>query len=652
MKVLWNEGFIGSLLSCFDVSFFTGLRLAAMFAPWVGVALLIGDMVRVGIRIYDEIQDKKPDRPSPSVNAICTKPTDLSGAIPLTVNSDPTTVLVVLTAPPRGPVFLTAQSSLSECVVDPPTLQFTPANWSVPQRVNVQIQAEDDSTIPDGIRTSITWNGAGITGAAYISFVVRVSTIVCDPAVVTLKRNKDTGDYEGEFEVLITAEVASDAPVTVTFHFDYPEDPGLLTFTPSSLVFTSTDNALPDSSPGLMAVVTRNRQKVAIKRKQEEEGDPAGPDDMEIEVEAETELNKRPCNGGRYALRALKPKLTERILLTMVQARSGNCFVVQNTSLDNNEEEETQYAVIDGGFTETYENLKVFLPEKGKTIDYLFCTHYDQDHIAGLIKLMEDREADVTNIVFNPPSPAMMARFNVLSANTPSPFIILSVKQAKQLQDLAGDKLIPATGFGPPPTTEVAGILLPTLRIKFAGPSKDRYNDVKQSPYKPEFINRASLLFLLESKLPDGFTMLNMGDGYNTFPGKLDVCGAIPMKKRHVHFLQVPHHGSKENSDTSLYSAFPADHYLISCKSPRHGHPSPEVIASIVEANNYMNRTGYTIWITSSLPENYIAPKSNYTINILKEDFSGLTFKFENGEVTLPDPDSYSQLFPDAFIRF
>lgn len=70
----------------------------------------------------------------------------------------------------------------------------------------------------------------------------------------------------------------------------------------------------------------------------------------------------------------------------IIRARSGDCFVIDF--------ENGHCILIDGGYSNTYKaELKPyleFLNSKGKVLDYVILTHYDEDHIAGLIEFFKD----------------------------------------------------------------------------------------------------------------------------------------------------------------------------------------------------------------------------------------------------------------------
>ena len=70
----------------------------------------------------------------------------------------------------------------------------------------------------------------------------------------------------------------------------------------------------------------------------------------------------------------------------LLKALGGDCFVIDF--------ENKHCILIDGGFKDTYENylkqLLSFLHNSGSQLDYVILTHYDQDHIQGLIPFITE----------------------------------------------------------------------------------------------------------------------------------------------------------------------------------------------------------------------------------------------------------------------
>lgn len=83
-------------------------------------------------------------------------------------------------------------------------------------------------------------------------------------------------------------------------------------------------------------------------------------------------------------IKPLERELNMRIRI--IKARSGDCFVVDF--------ENGHCILIDCGYSQTYNaNLKPYLEylnSKGKVLDYVILTHYDEDHISGLIEFFCD----------------------------------------------------------------------------------------------------------------------------------------------------------------------------------------------------------------------------------------------------------------------
>lgn len=70
----------------------------------------------------------------------------------------------------------------------------------------------------------------------------------------------------------------------------------------------------------------------------------------------------------------------------MLRALAGDCFLLDF--------ENGSCILIDGGYKETYfkslKNLLLNLSKEGKYLEYLILTHYDEDHIGGLLSLLEE----------------------------------------------------------------------------------------------------------------------------------------------------------------------------------------------------------------------------------------------------------------------
>ncbi|HKQ98937.1 MAG TPA: MBL fold metallo-hydrolase [Candidatus Polarisedimenticolia bacterium] len=638
-QTMYREGFLSQLLSCFSISWFTLVRLVALFVPWVAVALTVADLGKVANDLWQRTR-RQPDRPSPSVTAVAQKAPDFTGAAPITVNGDPVVAMVSLTAPPPSGS-ATVAGSTDRLALAPGTLTFSAANWSVPQAVEISAAAADESTVPQDSRVRVVWAGAGVVGEASVDLHVQVAKLVL-PDEVQLLQN-EAGDFEASFEVSVSAEVASDAPVTVTLTSPNGDDgQPTITFEPNTLTFQNA--AASAATVGTKPAA----QSVRAKRKAAASGD----DVTNTTANARSKIAK-PLAAHSYGLRVRKLALTEKIVLTMVRAGSGNCFVLQNTSLENGQVKDVQTSVYDGGVEGTYTRMATYLPAAGSAIKYVLCTHYDNDHIQGLIDLMNARAADVGSVLFNPPPPAAALASSAPPGAGPAaafaPHNIMSVEQGQELVTLVGAKLVtPVVGI-PPATLDDARFALPSLKFRFAGPTAIVLGGNLAHPRNGVWINRASIMFLLVSTVGDsGFKMLMTGDGENK-PPHLDVTGPATLAAQNVDFLQVPHHGSVVNSDQTLYRAYLAKHYLISSQYSRYrgAHPAVKVVQDIVEAAQGEGHFVFSIWINDpDLPADFeLPPAGSHSIYRLNANENGGSFTYETGK-QIQTPANYTRISP------
>ncbi|MFX8649103.1 MBL fold metallo-hydrolase, partial [Acinetobacter baumannii] len=63
---------------------------------------------------------------------------------------------------------------------------------------------------------------------------------------------------------------------------------------------------------------------------------------------------------------------------------------------------DTEYILIDGGTAQSYDTWKTQIFEKTDKIDALVITHIDNDHVNGIIKLLEDPACpEIKEVLFN-----------------------------------------------------------------------------------------------------------------------------------------------------------------------------------------------------------------------------------------------------------
>lgn len=154
------------------------------------------------------------------------------------------TYTVVLNTQPTGDVVITVNPD-SQVSVSPPTLTFTPLNWSVRQTVTVQ--AVDDVIVEadphsGGITHSASssdpaYNGIGIAGVTVLIVENDLAWVSLTPRVQTLVLN-ELGATSDTYTIELTSRPAADVTVTL-------QPNAQVTLSPSSLVFTPSNWNVP-----------------------------------------------------------------------------------------------------------------------------------------------------------------------------------------------------------------------------------------------------------------------------------------------------------------------------------------------------------------------------------------------------------------------
>lgn len=202
--------------------------------------------------------------------------------------------------------------------------------------------------------------------------------------------------------------------------------------------------------------------------------------------------------------------------------------------------------VIDGGPTETSMTkcLERHLPFWDRTIDVVFMTHPDADHLTGLIGVVRSYNVRYFG---TSKAPKETEVFKELIS-------LLERKKVKVNYVFRGDKVTSATGL-----TMIAQ--WPTYQ--FLNNPSDETNDY-------------SLVHLVKF---GNFKALLTGDVPSVYLNSImPIVGSVDVFK-------PPHHGSKTGVDEFTFQHTASNLAVISAgKDNRYGHPSPEVI-QVLEAN-------------------------------------------------------------------
>jgi len=358
------------------------------------------------------------------------------------------------------------------------------------------------------------------------------------------------------------------------------------------------------------------------------------------------------------------------INIELIQAAQGDCIWIEyGTDADS-----LHRMLIDGGTQGTYKHLKKRIenlsPDE-RHFDLLVITHIDSDHIAGILKLIENDDLGITfsDIWFN--------GYRHLGEST-----IRGVKQAEVLSDYLGkphinwnkafhgkSACVDKQGKFPPfelpggmkltllsPTKKALADLKPKWKKEaekaglFADEEVVNKEDIDTRPLEsrsqtpsllPDIDNLAETPFESDTSLTNGSSiafltefagkkMLFSGDAYAGIlldSIKRYLPGCEPL---YLDLFKIPHHGSEGNISKKLLERIRCSTYLISASGAYHEHPDDIAIARIIQYGghkpdlyfNYLS-TYNEIWKQPLLQEKY-----RYFTHYPSDDQTGITLHF------------------------
>ncbi|GGT12667.1 ComEC/Rec2 family competence protein [Streptomyces purpureus] len=325
------------------------------------------------------------------------------------------------------------------------------------------------------------------------------------------------------------------------------------------------------------------------------------------------------------------------IRLTMLPGRDGDCLL-----LEYGNDDFVRRILVDGGRSGTYPLVKPVLAELGGFIDLLVVTHVDQDHILGVLAMMEDpdRPVDFGDVWFNgfdhlhdgevfgaPDGERLTAALTEQDLPWNEAFDGRSVEVDHQpswfddgstMEVLAPDrtllaKLIPRwerecldAGLipGVEPARQVPGF------ESFGGADAD-VDALAARPFKRDGSpsNRTSIALLFEF---EGRRIVLTGDADDPrLVASIRPRAEEEGGRMRLDALKVAHHGSAANISNDLLGLLDCGRYLISTDGTVHGHPDDVAMARIVKHGgpdkeiffNYRDRA--ELWDIDALKERF-----------------------------------------------
>jgi len=339
--------------------------------------------------------------------------------------------------------------------------------------------------------------------------------------------------------------------------------------------------------------------------------------------------------------------------LEVMQAHEGDCLI-----LHVGEKATPHFVVIDGGPSSVYADIlsprlaalrAAKYPDESLPIDYLVVTHVDEDHILGVLDLMQDLRDKADNNVPLPyevmslwhntfeeslgdargqlfaavgaaasvaVAPASVSPAAI--ANVGLPALAASIAQGRKLYDMArrldiglNDEFATlvmydpdednAIDLGDGATLTVVGPnakSIEALRKKWKkaiDKAKDTgSNAAVVAAYTDRSVaNLSSIAFMVECQ---GKRMLLTGDarGDRILKG-MKGAGFLDGQRCNVDILKLPHHGSERNVKPEFFEKVWADHYVISANG-KHGNPDIGTLRMLSDART---DDGFTLHLTN-----------------------------------------------------
>lgn len=310
--------------------------------------------------------------------------------------------------------------------------------------------------------------------------------------------------------------------------------------------------------------------------------------------------------------------------LRCLQAEHGDAFIIEISDGD-----EKHYVVIDGGPSSKY-CIDDIVGELNKLsqIDLMVLTHYDDDHIAGLIEYVNGHQQGnfpVKRIWSNCSKDIHVSTTSTISygqAQTLDTLLeIIAGRQVLIKEDKINNTL-PKIDLGfckiqilsPSPASLKANI---EMYVKEMGTIASTRVDAdskkalevlannmnKKCKEGVDVINRSSIAFTIEA---EGKTFLMMGDADPWIVlAKLNELGYTEDNPLQVDLMKVSHHGSKNNTCNELLDVLNCSNYLISTNGGYGNtyHPDRETIAKILLHSKRKSEVPTTLYFNYDLKD-------------------------------------------------
>jgi beta-lactamase superfamily II metal-dependent hydrolase len=290
-----------------------------------------------------------------------------------------------------------------------------------------------------------------------------------------------------------------------------------------------------------------------------------------------------------------------------LKAGNGDCILI---STDNTN------ILIDGGLSYTYsrELEKRFkkLKDDKKLLDLVILTHYDDDHIGGILKLLENEKKSIDKYGKTFLKEFWFNSFDEFLLNPPTNSNKTSAKQQIKFDEYMKEfiPLIKCTSLLSIDSISEKFIgEHKEVKVKFLSPNNEKLYELDKK-YKKDIknyqtsslsndhnvsieelsersfekdtslTNGASIAFVLKYKLRN---FLFLADAHmDLIVDSLKNMGYSKKNRLKLEFVKLSHHGSSKNLNSNFLDLIETNRFVILANGGRHNHPHKETIAKIL----------------------------------------------------------------------
>jgi ribonuclease BN (tRNA processing enzyme) len=370
--------------------------------------------------------------------------------------------------------------------------------------------------------------------------------------------------------------------------------------------------------------------------------------------------------------------------LNVLQAAYGDCMILKSGSQSESSQTNSHHFLIDGGPASTFNNgLKGELQkirENGGRVDLLIVSHVDNDHINGLLKLMQDLSLQKTsnkrwtieidalwyNAFSRTIGQRIEGRLRALLRNTRTVFktrsraqmTVRGIREGHDLYQYAhelGIEINPQFNKDTIIVTDKPKELkFGNLKFLVIGPTRKNLEDLRKewldwldkhekalkrrADYRlaiqadKSIPNLSSIMFLAKEN-DDSILFTGDGLGEHVIYGLKQARLLGSSRPVHVNILKLPHHGSDRNITRDFFTNVTADKYLISANG-RDDNPSFLTLSWIAETAKEQDRQVEIILTNNTsnverFVKKYPKDEYGYKLKLMKKGSHSMNLRLE-----------------------